>query len=203
MKKMLFLLTVLLSLGITGCTQPVLDVSGITNEVTGVVSEMTITVPNKTIEEGKNILLNYDGVNIAECGISLISEWGEPILLSNSNISSASSTQCNIENGLKPGKYYLTLTTSKEKTNTVEIDIVAAGKTPHISKIIEGSNSVKIYGNNFIKSYAPVVVCDGKNAEVMSFTATCVEIKKISAGKHTIQVVSGEVKSNTEVVTTK
>ncbi len=203
MKKMLLLLTVLLSLGITGCTQPVLDVSGITDEVAGVVSEMTITVPNKTIEEGKNILLNYDGVNIAECGISLISEWGEPILLSNSNISSASSTQCNIVNGLKPGKYYLTLTTSKEKTNTVEIDIVAAGKTPYISKIIEGSNSVKIYGNNFIKGYAPVVVCDGQKAIMSSFSETCVEIKKPTAGQHTIQLISGEVESNTVILTTK
>lgn len=203
MKKMLLLASVLLSLLITGCSQPVIDVSGIADEIESTVSEMTIAATTKTIEEGNAIYINYSGLNILSCNASLISEWGEPIVIGNTNISGGDLYVCSIENNLKPGKYFLTFTTATEKSNTIEICIVTTDRTPYISKIVEGSNSVKIYGNNFIKGYAPVVVCDGQKAIMSSFSETCVEIKKPTAGQHTIQLISGEVESNTVILTTK
>ena len=46
-------------------------------------------------------------------------------------------------------------------------------------------------------------MCDGKTAELKSFSDTCIEITKLSAGNHIIQVIAGEVKSNTVLVKTE
>jgi hypothetical protein len=203
MKKMLLLVTVLLSLCITGCTKPIIDIEKISDDIASVANEMTISTTNKTIEEGKDIIINYSGLNIVECDVSLISEWGEPIVIKASNVSGVELYKCKITNNLKPGKYYLTLTKLSEKTNSIEIFITAVNSMPYISKIIEKGENLKIYGNNFIKSYIPNVECDGKKAEIGSFTETCIEIKKMSAGEHIIQVTSGELKSNEFSITTK
>lgn len=202
MKKML-LLTVLLSVCFTGCFNPEVSIKEISDEIESAVSELSISVSETVIKEGDYIVVNYSGVNISECNVSVISEWGEPIVINNSMLCGSELYQCKIKNDLKPGKYYLTFSTLNAKTNTVEIYIVSSDKTPYISKIKEGSSSIKIYGSKFIKGYTPVVICDGQKAEMISFTETCIEIKKLNAGEHLMQVISGEVKSNTVNITTK
>lgn len=202
MKKSMLLFAVLL-LVLTGCTKPVVDIGEITDEVSGIVSEAEIVTLSKTIYEGSDIFIEYSGINIADCKVSIVSEWGEPITLDNSSISGADLYECKITNKLKPGKYYITLVTSSLKSNTIEITVLTVNKTPYISAVKDESSSVKIYGNSFIKGYAPVVMCDGKTAELKSFSDTCIEITKLSAGNHIIQVIAGEVKSNTVLVKTE
>ncbi len=204
MKKMFLLLGVLLML-VTGCTQNSINLADITDEVTdevaSITSSMEINAISFKVKEGEDINLGYSGLNISECSISVISEWGTPMVIANSNITGAELYECYVKNTLTPGKYYLTLVTSTEKSNTIEISIVTKDGTPYISKIEEESNSVKIYGNSFIKSYTPIVMCDGKKAVLKSFSDTCIEIIKPTAGQHTITVNAGGAESNSATIT--
>lgn len=206
MKKMFLLLGVLLMLA-TGCTQNSINLDEITNDVTdevaSITSSMEINAISFKVKEGEEINLGYSGLNIAECSVSVISEWGTPLVIANSNITGSELYECYVKNTLTPGKYYVTLVTSKEKSNTIEISVVTKDGTPYISKIAEESNSVKIYGNSFIKSYTPIVMCDGKKAVLKSFSDTCIEITKPTAGEHTITVNTGGSESNSSTIIIK